>query len=139
MAAWQRDKGTRILTSVVSHFLIVDDDTAVANTLARMLSTDGHQVSLAPSAEAGLGLAVDQHPDAVLVDLRMPTVSGIEFLRRLRRDPRIQDLPVAIVTGDYFLEDGLLAEIQSLGATVCFKPLWLEDMLALAKDLTKGA
>lgn len=120
----------------MSHFLIVDDDVAVARTLGRMLTTDGHQVTSAQSAVSGLEMAVSEHPHAILVDLRMPEVSGVEFLRRLRRDPRVRELPVAVVTGDYFLEDDLLAEIQSLGATVRYKPLWLEDVLALAKTLT---
>ena len=120
----------------MSHFLIVDDDVAVARTLGRMLATDGHQVTSAQSAMSGLEMAVSEHPHAILVDLRMPEVSGVEFLRRLRRDPRVRELPVAVVTGDYFLENELLSEIQSLGATVRYKPLWLEDVLALAKTLT---
>jgi CheY-like chemotaxis protein len=120
----------------VSRFLIVDDDLAVASTLSRMLSVDGHTVTAAPTAEAGLDLARLAPPDAVLVDLRMPSVSGVEFLRRLRRDPALRELPVAVVTGDYFLEESLLAEIHSLGATVQFKPLWLEDVLSLARSRT---
>lgn len=120
----------------MSHFLIVDDDVAVAQTLGRMLTTDGHQVTSAHSAIAGLEMALSERPNAILVDLRMPDVGGVEFLRRLRRDPRVRELPVAVVTGDYFLEDSVLAEIRSLGATVRYKPLWLEDVLALAKTLT---
>ena len=104
-----------------------------------MLSTDGHTVSSAPTAEAGLELARQDRPDAVMVDLRMPSVSGVEFLRRLRRDPALRELPVAVVTGDYFLEESLLEEIHALGATVQFKPLWLEDVLSLARSLTGRA
>lgn len=117
-------------------FLIVDDDVAVAKTLSRMLGTDGHQAVLAHTAAAGLDSALTDPPDAIVLDLRMPEISGLEFLRRLRRDPRVRELPVAVVTGDHFLEDALLAEIQSLGATVRFKPLWLEDVVALARALT---
>lgn len=120
-------------------FLIIDDDAAVAKTLGRMLGLEGHDVTSVQSAEAGLQIAVADPPDAILVDLRLPEVSGIEFLRRLRRDARVRELPVAIVTGDRFLEDALLAEIHALGATICYKPLWLDDVLALAKTLTKGA
>lgn len=119
-------------------FLIIDDDVAVARTIARMLGLDGHQVTSVHSAEAGLELAVREPPDAILVDLRLPGVSGVEFLRRVRRDARLRELPVAIVTGDRFLEDALLAEIHALGATICYKPLWLDDVLALAKTLTEG-
>ena len=46
-------------------------------------------------------------------------------------------MPVAIVTGDYFLDDAVSRELHSLGAEVRFKPLWLEDLLALAGNLLK--
>jgi CheY-like chemotaxis protein len=120
----------------VSHFLIVDDDLAVAGTLTRMLELRGYRVSSAQGAEAGLEMATREPPDAILVDMRMPSMSGIEFLRHLRRNPRLQDLPVAIITGDYFLDQTQLGEIHALGATVRYKPLWLEDLSALAASLT---
>jgi CheY-like chemotaxis protein len=120
----------------VSHFLIVDDDVAVAGTLTRMLQLRGYRVSSTQSAEAGLEMAARELPDAVLVDMRMPSMSGIEFLRHLRADPRLKDLPVAIITGDYFLDQTQLSEIHALGATVRYKPLWLEDLSALAASLT---
>ena len=120
----------------MSHFLIVDDDAAVARTLGRMLEMGGHQSTAVHSAEEGLLAALSAPPDAILVDLRMPVLSGVEFLRRLRQDATVRELPVALVTGDYFLEDSLLAEIQALGATVHYKPLWLEQVIALAEALT---
>jgi CheY-like chemotaxis protein len=121
----------------VPSFLIVDDEQAVATTLGRMLTLAGHEVTCAFSAETGLEMALDKPPDALLVDLRMPVVSGLEFLRRMRADPRLRELPIALVTGDYFLEDTLLAEVHALGATVRYKPLWLEDIIALADTLTR--
>jgi CheY-like chemotaxis protein len=121
----------------VPSFLIVDDEQAVAGTLGRMLTLAGHEVTCAFSAEAGLEKALETPPDALLVDLRMPVVSGLEFLRRMRNNPQLRELPVALVTGDYFLEDAVLSEIQALGATVRYKPLWLEDVIALANTLTQ--
>ncbi|MBM3751139.1 MAG: hypothetical protein FJW21_08165 [Acidimicrobiia bacterium] len=67
--------------------------------------------------------------------MRMPVVSGLDFLRQLRRDARLRDTPVAIVTGDYFLSEPILAEMRSLGATVRYKPLWMDDLTALAQSL----
>lgn len=122
----------------MSRFLIVDDDVAVARTLSRMLTLEGHEVRSEHSAMAGLEAAMSDPPDAILVDLRLPEISGVEFLRRLRRDERLRELPVAVVTGDHFLEDALLAEIHALGATIRYKPLWLDDIAALAKTLTGG-
>jgi hypothetical protein len=43
--------------------------------------------------------------------------------------------PVAIVTGDYFLPDPVQHELKSLGATIRFKPLWLDDLISLARTL----
>jgi CheY-like chemotaxis protein len=120
----------------VPHLLIVDDDVAVAGTLTRMLELRGYQVDSAQSAESGLEIAARDRPDAILVDMRMPSMSGIEFLRHLRRDPRLHGTPVAIITGDYFLDQTQLSEIHTLGATVRYKPLWLEDLTALAASLT---
>jgi len=40
------------------------------------------------------------------------------------------------VTGDYFVDDRTTSEIEALGASVLFKPLWLDDLLALARGLT---
>ena len=117
------------------HFLIVDDDAAVGRTLTRMLELDGHRVTAVQSGESALKCAVADRPDALLVDIRMPTMSGIDFLRHVRQDTRLRDIPVALLTGDYFLDDALLTEIHALGATVRYKPLWLEDISALAKTL----
>src|SRR4051812_16304772 len=86
-----------------STILIVDDDEGVTQTFARMLRLEGYQVYTAMSAETGLREAAATLPDAIILDLRMPLVDGLGFLRRLRANDRHRDVPVAIVTGDYFL------------------------------------
>jgi DNA-binding response OmpR family regulator len=118
--------------------LIVDDDLSVADTFARMLKLEGFRVETALSAEAGLQLAESVLPHAIILDLRMPILNGLQFLRLLRSNPHLANIPVAIVTGDYFLDDKVAAELRSLGASVRFKPLWLEDLLALARSLLAG-
>lgn len=100
-----------------------------------MLTLSGHTVTTVQSAEAALDAARAEVPDAMILDMRMPVVSGIDFLRQLRRDTRLRDMPVAIVTGDYFLNEPLLAELQALGATVRYKPLWMDDLTSLTQDL----
>ena len=89
------------------------------------------------SAEKGLIEAEENHPDAIILDLRMPLVDGLGFLRRLRSHDDQRSTPVAIVTGDYFLEDAVSNELQALGAELRFKPLWLEDLVGLARNLLK--
>ena len=123
--------------SVAATILIVDDDEGVTQTFARMLRLEGFEVRTAMTAELGLREAALVHPDAIILDLRMPLVDGLGFLRRLREIESSRDTPVAIVTGDYFLEDEISAEVRALGAELRFKPLWLEDLVGLARNLLK--
>ena len=120
-----------------SKILIVDDDEGVTQTFARMLRLEGYQVRTAVSAEKGLQEAQESHPDAIILDLRMPLVDGLGFLRQLRARDEHSSTPVAIVTGDYFLDDAISTELRELGAELRFKPLWLEDLVGLARNLLK--
>jgi len=121
--------------SAIRSILIVDDDRSVADTFARMLQLEGFSVATALDPEVGLELADNIRPQAIILDMRMPILNGIQFLRQLRSRPHLVDVPVAIVTGDYFLSEALQQELTSLGASLRFKPLWLEDLVALAKAL----
>lgn len=135
-----------LLPALLSHrttstILIVDDDEGVTQTFARMLRLEGFKVRTALTAETGLREAEECHPDAIILDLRMPLLDGLGFLRRLREHEHEHDLeratPVAIVTGDYFLDDVVSNELRELGAELRFKPLWLEDLVGLARNLLK--
>jgi CheY-like chemotaxis protein len=116
--------------------LIVDDDVNVTETFSRLLALEGFTVYTALNPEGGLAIAADKQPDAIILDLRMPILNGLQFLKHLRQDPALRRTPVAIVTGDYFIDDGTTLQIEALGASVLFKPLWLDDLLALARGLT---
>ena len=123
----------------MSTILIVDDDEGVTQTFARMLTLEGFKVRTAFNAESGLRAAGESHPDAIILDLRMPLMNGLGFLRQLRTMPDQQEspTPVAIVTVDYFMDDSVAAELRQLGAQLQFKPLWLEDLVGLARNLLK--
>lgn len=115
--------------------LIVDDDPVVGQTFARMLTVSGYQVAVVHSADAAIAEAFRQPPDVILSDLRMPMTDGMGLLTRVRRDPRLREVPVAIVTGDHFLSDEFLGELRSYGAAVRFKPLFMSDLLELVEGL----
>ena len=121
----------------MASILIVDDDEGVTTTFARMLRLEGYRVQTVSTAEIGLSQAERSHPDAIILDLRMPLVDGLGFLRRLRTFDDQRETPVAIVTGDYFLDDRVSNELRELGAELRFKPMWLEDLVGLARTLLK--
>lgn len=122
----------------MARILIIDDDPAVSLTLARMLELEGHAVTRESTAPGGLAAAKADPPDAVILDIRMPGMSGVEFLRQIRSDTRLSQLPVGIVTGDYFLSEQVLAELGALGAIVRYKPVWMADLISLARSLLSG-
>ena len=117
--------------------LIVDDDVSVIETFRRMLQIEGYTVRTACNAESGLLDAAEHPPDAIILDMRMPLVDGLGFLRRLRSHEGQRTTPVAIVTGDYFLDESVSSELRELGAELTFKPMFLDDLVALARDLLK--
>jgi DNA-binding response OmpR family regulator len=115
--------------------LIIDDDLATTETFARMLRLHGYRVRTAQSAQGGLVDAHTAPPDAIILDLHMPIVDGLGFLCRLRAHEEHRHTPVAIVTGDYFLDDNQEQKLKQLGAELHFKPLWLDDLVRLAHSL----
>jgi DNA-binding response OmpR family regulator len=115
--------------------LVVDDNEAVTQIFARMLAFEGYRVRTALDAATGLWEAAANLPDAIILDLRMPIMDGLDFLRRLRAISEQRSTPVAIVTGDYFVEDSVSAELRELGAELTYKPLWLEDLVGLTRAL----
>jgi DNA-binding NtrC family response regulator len=115
--------------------LVVDDDQGVRETFAHTLRHEGYDVRTAPNAEIGLFEVKSGKPDAIILDLRMPLINGIGFLYRLRSQEASRELPVAIITGDHCIKDSLCTEMKELGAELFFKPLWVEDIVDLTKNL----
>lgn len=115
--------------------LIIDDDWTTRETFQHMLTAEGYQVRTAATVESGLVDAAAETPRAILLDLHMPIVNGIECLRLLRAAPQWSALPVAILTGDYFLDEDIARELRALGARIHFKPLWEEDLLRIVREL----
>src|SRR5204863_2471239 len=72
------------MTEARATILIVDDDISVTWTFARMLRMEGYAVLTAFDAETGLRETAAHQPDAILLDLRMPIMDGVKFLRQLR-------------------------------------------------------
>jgi DNA-binding response OmpR family regulator len=120
-----------------ARILIIDDDETTLQFFEQMLTQEGHSVRAVATVEAGLAEADTHIPDAVLLDLHMPLTDGLEGLRRIRGAAHLVSLPVAILTGDYFIDDAVAEELQTLGASIHFKPVWEDDLHRIVGALVK--
>ena len=78
--------------------LIVDDERAIARAVEIRLRAQGYDVLLAHDGAEGLDVAERQQPDAIVLDVRMPVMDGMEVLARLATQKETKDIPVVIAS-----------------------------------------
>jgi len=100
----------------MSRILVVDDDAPTRESLARLLTAAGHSAVIAFNGRDAWLTLYEGLPDLILLDLMMPQMDGITFLRLLRRSDHWGRLPVLVVTG-FSDDDGLVGEAKQLGVT----------------------
>jgi class 3 adenylate cyclase len=81
------------------YVLIVDDDALNRTLLTKSLELDGHRTTALDNGFAALASLDTDTPDLVLLDVEMPGIDGIEVLERLKADPRLQHVPVIMISG----------------------------------------
>jgi len=114
--------------------LIVDDSRQIADSMAQMLGFFGIKGQTAYGARAGLNALKDITPSIVFLDLNMPGLTGFEVLSYLRREPRLQDVPVIVVTSDDQPESADRA-MQNGATAYVIKPITLDVLEATLKTL----
>jgi two-component system phosphate regulon response regulator PhoB len=78
--------------------LVVDDETSIREMLVISLESAGYNVLQAENAKTAHSLVLDKHPDLILLDWMMPVTTGLELLRRLKRDEMTDHIPVIMLT-----------------------------------------
>lgn len=111
---------------------IVDDDRDTASALASLLPSENYRSRCFGGGRSFLDAFAEIHPDAVLLDLSMPDVGGLEVLRCLRQD-HSSDVPVIVVSG--ISDPTAFAAARRLGATATVsKPIEPDEILDLLDD-----
>ena len=113
---------------------MIDDDPDLLALCRINLAVDGHEVEEASSGREGLELIGSYEPDVVLLDLMMPTLSGLDVLRMIRDDEATRDLPVVIVSARSGIEDQIAGTDAGADAYITkpFSPDRLIDILKQA-------
>jgi DNA-binding response OmpR family regulator len=78
--------------------LLVEDDRGIAGLYCERLRLEGYNVAVASDGESALTAAFSSVPRMVVLDMRLPGMSGLEVLERLRKDTRTEHVPVVILT-----------------------------------------
>jgi two-component system, OmpR family, response regulator MprA len=113
--------------------LVVEDDTDIAGVLRRSLDKEGYDVRVAGDDESALDEAGVFEPDAVVLDLGLPKLDGVEVCRRLRTEG---DVPILILTA----RDALDARVEGLDSGAddyLVKPFERDELLARLRALLR--
>lgn len=86
------------MTSPERTVLIIEDEADAAELFAEMMRVSGFRVRKTSSSTPAIEIMTDEKPDVVLLDIMMPEVSGLDILRKMRRDPVLADIPVVVVS-----------------------------------------
>jgi two-component system, OmpR family, response regulator MprA len=115
--------------------LVVDDERAVRESLRRALELEGYEIELAvDGVEALAALEDGDHPDAMILDVLMPGLDGLEVCRRLRRTG--SRLPVLMLTARVEVENRV-AGLDAGADDYVTKPFALEELLARVRALLR--
>jgi two-component system response regulator MprA len=114
--------------------LVVDDERAVRDSLRRALTLEGYEVDLAGDGEQALAQLQAEEPDAVLLDVLMPVVDGLEVCRRIRS--RGSRVPVLMLTARDAVKDRV-AGLDAGADDYVVKPFALEELLARVRALIR--
>lgn len=92
--------------------LIVEDERPLVRVLESQLVKGGFKVLTAFDGQEAMDICKKQKPDFILLDLLLPRLSGSEFLKKLRQDTELKDIPVLVLTN--LVDDRVMIELNQL-------------------------
>jgi diguanylate cyclase len=123
----------------MSLILVVDDMALAREAVARLLRHEGFQTVSAGNGKEAYATLYSQKPDLIVLDLMMPEMDGITFLRMIRRHPQWESIPIVVLTG---LNDDnmLVARAKELGVNdlVPKASFGFDDLMTRIKTAING-
>ncbi len=115
----------------MARILIVDDDPVILDLVVLNFELEHHEVLTTTTGTDALAAARDRHPDAIVLDVMMPEVSGFEVCQQLHDDPATAAIPIVLLSARALrrdVEEGLAAGAAAY-VTKPFDPLELVDIV----------
>ena len=83
----------------MARILVIEDEELLRNLYAELLEMKGYKVDTSADGQNALEFLSDTRPDLMLLDVNMPNLDGIEFLRKIKTDNKLKKIPVLLITG----------------------------------------
>lgn len=116
--------------AAIARILIVDDEPDIRFMMRLIFESAGYEVVEARNGAAGLKSVRAKRPDLVTTDVMMPMMDGLEFIDRLRADPKTAAIPILVVSGN--------SELASAADTRLGKPFKARELLSAVARLVNG-
>ncbi len=107
---------------------VVDDDRDIRELIEIILSQAGFQVNTAADGETALKSIQDNPPDLIILDVRLPGMSGYEVCRRIKQKPMLMDVPVVFLTARGQLDE-IRQGLEAGAAEYFLKPFSPKDLI----------
>jgi len=117
--------------------LVVDDSSEIRQLFSICLRKAGYEVLEAATGKHGLLLTRAYSPDLVLLDVRLPDVSGVEVCRQIKTDPSLKDVFVALCSGEATNEEDKVGGFHTGADEYLVKPLGVPELLARVQTLVR--
>jgi CheY-like chemotaxis protein len=120
----------------MTKIMVVDDEPDILAMVEMILNRKGYEAILAEGGAEALELLKKTKPDLILLDLMMPGMDGTEFLRRLRSDENLKDIPVIVVSVRSTIEKES-REAMELADDYITKPIDLPTLYTAIEEMLK--
>lgn len=118
--------------------IVIEDEQEAAEMFAEMMRVSGFRVLKATSSAPGMKLIASEQPDAVVLDIMMPDISGLDVLRFMRSDPQLAKIPVIVVSAKSMPAD-IKTGLEAGASVYLTKPVGYLDLKeAVEKALGMG-
>ena len=121
-----------------AQILIVDDEAGIRQMLSFTLGGDGYACTEAGDTDEAQSALTNRRPDLILLDWMLPGISGVDFARRLKRDPRTSDIPVILLTAKGEEADKVKG-LDSGADDYITKPFSTRELLARVRAILRRA
>ena len=117
--------------------IIVEDEPDTAEMFIEMMRLAGYQVYNSYAGAPAIALIANKKPDAVILDIMMPDLSGLEVMKYMQRDPSLAEIPVVVVSAKTLPTD-IQTGLKAGAVNYLTKPITFSELIQAVADAIQG-